>query len=132
MNKTELICRLKKMDFDKNEYWLITGGAMVLYGIKEETGDIDLGCSKRLADELEKQGYKTTRMSDGTRRIEVESDIEIFEDWLFDKVELVENIPVISLAGLLAMKKDLSREKDYADIKRIEAFIREKDLKSIK
>ena len=37
-----------------------------------------------------------------------------------DKVEILDEIPVISLKGLLEMKKSLNREKDYEDIKLIE------------
>lgn len=96
---------------------------MVLYGIKEETNDIDLGCSKKMADELEKKGYNVTFLDDGTRRIAFENDVEIFENWLFDRVQMIENIPVISLKGLITMKKQIGREKDYADIRKIEDFL---------
>ncbi len=107
MNKIEIIRRLEELNFDKNEYWLVTGGAMVLYGIKNETHDIDLGCSKKMADNLEKKGYKVTRLIDGTRKINIENDIEIFENWIFDKIDVITNIPVISLDGLIAMKNGL-------------------------
>ena len=43
MNRTRLLERLKTLEFDKKDYWLITGGAMVLYELRAETGDIDLG-----------------------------------------------------------------------------------------
>lgn len=124
MNKAEIVQRLNSLDFDKKEYWLITGGAMVLYGMKEETGDIDLGCTEKMADRLEQKGYQVTLTDNGARRIVIESDIEIFENFLFDKVIMVENIPVISVDGLIAMKKYLGREKDHADIEKIYAFLK--------
>ena len=120
MERENIISRLLELNFPPNEYWLITGGAMVLCGIKDSTNDIDLGCSKSLADMLEKKGYQTILLKDGTRRISVADDIELFEDWLYDKVEIQCGIPVISLKGLLEMKKRLGREKDFADIKLIE------------
>lgn len=123
MNRADIIQRLNGINFDTKEYWVITGGAMVLYGIKEETNDIDLGCSKKMADELEKKGYNVTFLDDGTRRIAFEDDVEIFENWLFDRVQMIENIPVISLKGLITMKKQIGREKDYADIRKIEDFL---------
>lgn len=124
MDKKDILQRLNALPWDKSEYWVITGGAMVLYGLREETGDIDLGCSGRLADALERQGCPVTRMADGTRKIAFAKDIELFEDWLRDRVDTVEGLPVVSLRGLLAMKKALGREKDRADIGRIEEFIR--------
>jgi len=122
MKKADIIARLNDLGFDKNEYWALAGTAMALYGLREETHDIDLGCSAKLADELQKR-YPTTVLADGTRKIIISPDIEIFEAWLYDKVVRVDDIPVISLPGLLTLKKTLNREKDQADIQKIEAYI---------
>ena len=51
---------------------------------------------------------------------EVIADEKLLEEWIFDKVDIREGIPVISLKGLLEMKKSLGREKDLEDIKLIE------------
>ena len=53
MDRQEILNQLRAFPYDRNEYWVVTGAAMVLYGFKEQTGDIDLGCSKKLADLLE-------------------------------------------------------------------------------
>lgn len=124
MNRDELICRLASLPFDKREYWVVAGGAMVLHGLRGETQDVDLGCTKALADALEGQGFPTKILADGTRRIEFAKDVEIFEEWLYDRVVSVDGIPVISLEGLLEMKRSLGREKDLADIRAIEEHIR--------
>lgn len=123
MKKNEIIKRLESLNLDKTQYWVIAGGAMVLHGLRDETSDIDLGCTKRLADELIRRGYAAALMKDGTRRITFAEDIEIFEEWIFDKIVMLEDIPVISLNGLLEMKKDLGREKDLRDMKLIEEFL---------
>ena len=123
MNKNDIINRLEDLNFDKSGYWVLAGSAMVLHGIRPETHDIDMGCTKEFADELEAQGYLTDLMPDGTRRITYAEDIEIFEDWIFDRVVLVEGIPVISLEGLLEMKRSLGREKDVRDVQVIEEFL---------
>ncbi len=122
MKKEDIIRRLKSLGLDKNEYWAIAGTAMILYGLRAETHDIDLGCTAQLADELQKK-YPTTVLADGTRKIIIPPDIEIFEAWLYDKVVYVDGFPVISPEGLLEMKKTLNREKDQADIQKIEAYI---------
>lgn len=120
MDKSQLISKLKTLPFDKNEYWLAAGGAMVLYGFREQTGDVDLGCSKKLADLLEKQGRETAVLKDGSRKIIYDDDVEIFENWLKDKTVMFDGFPVVSVDGLIAMKKELGREKDYKDIEIIE------------
>ena len=93
---------------------------MVLYGFRPHTHDIDLGCSTHLADELERQGYPVSRSEDGTRKIVYSDDVELFENWLAGTVERVGGVPVVSVDGLIQMKKDLGRKKDLADIALIE------------
>lgn len=123
MNKNDIINRLEDLNFDKSRYWVLAGSAMVLHGIRSQTHDIDMGCTKEFADELEMQGYPTILMPDGTRRITYAEDVEIFEDWIFDRVVFVDEIPVISLEGLLEMKRSLGREKDMRDVQMIEKFL---------
>lgn len=123
MNKNDIINRLEDLNFDKNRYWVLAGSAMVLHGIRPETHDIDMGCTKEFADELETEGCPAVVMPDGTRRITYSEDVEIFEDWIFDRVVFVDEIPVISLGGLLEMKQSLGREKDMRDVQMIEEFI---------
>lgn len=123
MNKNDIINRLEDLNFDKSRYWVLAGSAMVLHGIRPETHDIDMGCTKEFTDELETEGYPTVVMPDGTRRITYAEDVEIFEDWIFDRVVFVDEIPVISLEGLLEMKRSLGREKDMRDVQMIEEFL---------
>ena len=53
MDRQEILNRLMAFPYDRDEYWVITGSAMVMYGIKEHAGDIDLGCSVKMADLLD-------------------------------------------------------------------------------
>lgn len=122
LDKKQIIARLEELHLDDTKYWLITGGALVLYGLREQTSDIDLGCTSDLADLLQQEGFPVERMPDGTRKIVVAEDVEIFENWLEDKVERFEGVPVISIQGLIEMKRALGREKDFRDIQ----LIREK------
>lgn len=119
LDKKQIIARLEELHLDDTKYWLITGGAMVLYGLREQTSDIDLGCTSDLADLLQQEGFPVERMEDATRKIVVAEDVEIFENWLKDKVERFEGVPVISIQGLIEMKRALGREKDFRDIQLI-------------
>lgn len=119
-NKHSLLQRLKELSFPEEEYWVVAGGAMVLHGFRPQTRDIDLGCSTFLADKLEQHGYGVSHCDDGTRRILYSEDVEIFENWIEDTVEIVSGVPVVSVDGLIQMKKKLGREKDLADVALIE------------
>lgn len=69
LDKEKLIARLKELPLDDAQYWLITGGAMVLYGLREQTSDIDLGCTSELADYLQEKGFPIKQLPDGTRKL---------------------------------------------------------------
>ena len=116
MDKLEIIHLLKEAAFDSGEYWVTSGAAMVLYGIRDRTRDIDLGCTSQMADKLEKEGYSAEILHDGSRRIVFSETVELFENWLEDRAVLLEGLPVVSLDGLIRMKETLGREKDRQDI----------------
>lgn len=118
--KLSLLRRLRKLPFSEKEYWVVAGGAMVLHGFRPQTRDIDLGCTALLADKLERQGYAVSYCEDGTRKILYSENIEIFENWIEDTVEIIGGVPVVSIDGLIEMKKKLGREKDLEDIALIE------------
>ena len=126
MDRQEIIERLRAFPYDSSEYWVITGGAMVLYGFRDQTGDIDLGCTKEMADQLEADGWLYKVQENGRRSFRYGEDIEVFEGWLEDTVQDVEGIPVISVKGLIEMKKSIGREKDLRDIALIEDNLKRK------
>ena len=57
MKKEQILAGLSGFPYDMDGFWLITGAALVLFGIREETGDIDMGCTSAAADRLEADGY---------------------------------------------------------------------------
>ncbi len=120
LDKRSLLQRLRELPFSEKEYWAVAGAAMVLHGFRSQTQDIDLGCSTLLAEELERQGHEVLRLEDGTRKILYSEHVEIFENWIEDTVEVIGGVPVVSVDGLIRMKKKLGREKDLADIALIE------------
>ena len=71
MQKTDILNRLDALGLDKHQYWVITGSAMVLYSIREQTHDIDLGCTAAPADRLEKHGVPVIRQPDGGRKFTI-------------------------------------------------------------
>lgn len=77
MDKQEILNCLSSFPYARKEYWLVTGAAMVLYGIKDKTSDIDLGCSAKLADQLEADGCLCQRTEDGKRWFKYSEYIEL-------------------------------------------------------
>lgn len=126
--KLSLLRRLRKLPFSEKEYWVVAGGAMVLHGFRPQTRDIDLGCTMLLANKLEQQGYAVSYCEDGTRKILYSENIEIFENWIEDTVEIIGGVPVVSIDGLIEMKKKLGRQKDLEDIALIEKIRKNGDI----
>ena len=67
MNKQEIIENLSLFPYSRDDYWIITGAAMVLYGIREQTSDIDIGCTTSMANQLEQAGYSYKITESGNR-----------------------------------------------------------------
>ena len=130
MDKHEILDQLRVFPYDRDEYWVVTGSAMVLYGIKEQADDIDLGCSVKMADLLESDGYLYGRTKDGNRWFKVGDSIEVFESWLYDSTIKTDGFRVISLNGLIEMKEKIGREKDFRDIGLIRSFLMREKLNS--
>jgi len=123
LTKNEIKEKLKNTTLIRNEFWVSTGAALVLYGIKKETRDIDVGCTTKMMDLLIDQGNEVLFCEDGTRKVVLQGDIEIFENWIEDYVVLVENIPVLTLNGIIKIKQKLGREKDFRDIEDIKRYL---------
>ncbi len=123
MRKEDIVSRLKEFPYGTDGFWLTAGAALVFYGVREETDDIDMGCTAEAADRLEKDGYPYQVTPDGNRWFRFSDEIEIFENWLYGSVEIYEAVPVMSLRGIREMKQRLGREKDLRDIHLIDTFL---------
>lgn len=106
------------------DYCVITGTALVMHGIKEETKDIDISCIKEAFHTLVVQGYPI-KQGAFARKVIYSDDVEIFEDWHVGDIIMIEGVPVASLESVIVMKRQLGREKDWIDIAKIEAHLAE-------
>lgn len=123
LRKDEITGLLKEAALERSEYWVTSGAAMVLHGIRDMTRDIDLGCTSQMADRLENEGYDVEVLRDGSRKIVFSNTIEIFENWIEDQVILLEGLPVVSIDGIIKMKEKLGRKKDLEDISLIKEHL---------
>lgn len=122
MKAEDIRRRLAELALDTNEYRINAGGAMVLLGLREETHDLDIWCTKKLGDALA-QRCDVQVLPDGTRRFVPAPDVEIYENMLPGETVFLNGIPVAPLEDVLALKRQLNREKDQRDIAVLEAAI---------
>lgn len=121
MNKAEYIAGLEKLGLPKSEYIILSGGSLLLRGLRETSADFDLCATKKLAERIDlyhapkdDKGFytpfKNCQMLDDFNRIEY---------------DIVDGYQCESLQSILAFKKRMNRPKDKIDIAKIEAVLKE-------
>lgn len=128
LHREEILRLIKELDFLGDDCWLTSGAALVLYGVKGTTRDVDLICTTELADQLEQRGFPFRRDGlDGTRIFQINDKVEVLENWQTDEVVQVEGLKAASLLSIRKQKEALGREKDVADISLIDRFLQERN-----
>lgn len=126
MNKEELLKLVESLDMPKDEYYILGGGSLVMFGIKDTTADLDLCVSEELFARL-KEEYKLEekdknecgfyRISD---LIEVVSNPK--EKFTMEKIE---GYNVEELNRILDFKKKRNAPKDQPYIEKITKYLEE-------
>lgn len=122
--KENIIKIMKDLDLPLNEYWITSGAALVIHGVKETTTDIDLGCGSNLWEYLLQKGYEFRVEEDSSKIMAINDSVEIIKDWFVDEIEFIDGLPIGSLESIKKQKSKLGREKDIKDIKMIDEFIK--------
>lgn len=119
--KEDIIRIVKSYDLDPERYEVISGAAMVLYGFKEWTRDIDITVSKDYYVEL-LSNYKCSfeRVnSEGECIFFIDNMLNFGHSYYHKEHEMIEGIPVQTKENLIALKKMLNREKDKIELEMI-------------
>lgn len=122
MNKEQFVKEYKDFvqlhGLDVEKTVVVSGGAMLMMGLREETGDIDLDVEPSVFNWFLRKGYKSHRFGkDQILVIEATEniDLHICED--FDETTITEGVCHYTAEAVLRFKKKLNREKDQKDIK---------------
>lgn len=124
MDKEELIKLLKSLKLNKDEYWILSSGALVMRGIYPDAGDLDIAVTEKGLQEL-KNNYNLKKKDNGWYT--VTDKIECFPDtknsW---KIEKYGEHNLESIEKYYKFLKKSSREKDKARIPLIEKYMKNK------
>ena len=118
MNRKEIIKYLKKYNFDPKKYIIISGAAMVLYGFKEDTPDIDISVTKEYKKELLKN-FNCVLENPKTDAYMIDNIVNFGSNYYKRRRDYVEGFPVQRVEDLISLKMKLNRKKDKADLKEI-------------
>lgn len=120
MNKQEYIASLEKLNLPKSEFIILSGGSLLMRGLRESSADLDLCVSKKLAKQIDL--YNAPKDDKGFftpfENCQMMDDFENFE---FD---VIDGYQCESLEGILAFKKKAHRPKDLKDIENIENYLK--------
>ncbi len=124
MNKQEYIAALEKLNLPKSEFIILSGGSLLMRGLRETSADLDLSASKKLARQIDL--YNAPKDEKGFftpfDNCQMMDDAENFE---FD---IVDGYQCETLESILAFKKKANRPKDQKDIENIERHINSPDM----
>jgi len=123
MNKGEYLRKLDELRLDKAKYCILSGGAMVMHGLKERTADIDIKVRPDYFEEL-KTRFSFKKSPKYDYLWELGEDVEIaVQDYDEKDVEMVDGYPVIRLELELEWKMQHNRPKDQESIRILKAYL---------
>lgn len=124
MNKEDILNMLKELNFPKNEFYIVGGSSLVMRGIREIAGDLDLCISTELFNNI-KEKYNLTdekRNECGFYKINDDLEVVVNEKYEFD-MEEGELYNLENINTILNFKLKRNASKDQKDIENIKKYI---------
>ena len=124
MNREEFLARLDSLNLDKQRYCVLSGGVMLLYGLRETTADIDIKVRPDYFEEL-KTKFTFSKSPKYPDLYELGDDVEVaVRDYDDKDVRVVLDHPVESLELTLQWMLEHNRPKDQEIIKIIQNYLK--------
>ena len=119
MNKQEYLNGLEDMNLPKEEFIILSGGSLLLRGIREKSADYDLCISKKLAEEINL--YSAPKDDKGFYVLF--ENCQMMDDFDAVQFDMVDGYQCETLSSILEFKHRMERPKDLIDIKNIEEYL---------
>lgn len=117
MKKEEFMNLVDSLNLDNKDYCIISGGALLLHGLKESTHDVDIYVNENGFNKLNNQ-FKIEKTDDNKYKVKENVECFLRDDEYLEKERVVVNgYSLQSLEKILELKLELNREKDLEDIK---------------
>lgn len=122
MNKEELIKLIESLKIDKDEFWILASGALVMREIYPDAGDLDIAVTERGLQQL-KDNYDLKQKETGWYIVndKLECVLDTKEDC---EIEKWEGYNLQSIEKYYEFLKNSKREKDKARIPLVEEYIK--------
>ena len=124
MKKEELLDLLENLNFPKDEYYVLSGASLVLRGIREEAGDLDLCISEELFDQIKDKYNLTDEKKNECGFYKISDNLEVVVDQKPKfKMEKGEKYNLEDLHTILDFKIKRNKPKDQKDIENIKKYL---------
>lgn len=122
MNKEELLKLIRSLKIDKEEFWILSSGALVIRGIYPDAGDLDIAVTERGLQQL-RENYDLIEKANGWYIVndKVECILDTKEPW---KIEKFGEYNLQSIEKYYEFLKESNREKDKARIPLVEEYMK--------
>lgn len=131
MNKKELLKLLKALEIDRNEFWILSSGALVMRGLFDDAGDLDIAVTNKGLEQL-KSKYDLKRKENGWYIVneKIECVCNGKKENLKYQPELVEDYYVQNLEEYYQYLINSTREKDKKRISIVEQEMAKRGIRS--
>ena len=128
MNKEELISFIESLNLPTDEYYILSSGCLVLYGLRDVAGDLDICVTPKLGKVLMKKYNLSEEDCNQFNFYGVNDKFEfvINDELVFDKLGKYQ---VQKLEELLKFKKERQKKRDLEDVANIENYLAFKNKK---
>ncbi len=124
MNKIELLKLLDSLNLPKTEYYILSSGSMLLYGLRDIANDLDLCVSNELFKHLKEKYNLNENNKNDSGFYKISKDIEIVpNDKKNFKMDYIDEYPVENLKTILEFKEKRNLPKDKKDIENIKKYL---------
>ena len=124
MNKLELIDLINSINLLKEDFVVLSSGALVLRGILENANDLDIAVTVNGLNKL-KENYDWILKTNGFYK--VNDCVECVLSDMVGRKELIDDYYVQEIYDYLSYLKQSSREKDKLRIPLVEQYIKKGD-----
>lgn len=128
MNKEELINLIKTLKISKEEFWILSSGALVLRGIFPDAGDLDIAVTNKGMEELKNNYILIPKNCELGQFYKVTENVECVCDGDKENLEFqpekIGEFYVQNIYQYLNFLKNSEREKDKKRIPLVEEYIK--------
>ncbi len=125
MNKEQILKLLSKLNFPKDEYYVLSGASMVIRGIRKQAKDLDLCISKELFKKIKDKYSLSEDKKNEYGFYHISDLIEVVVNNKEDfNMEVCNPYNLEDLNTILKFKIKRNTQKDQIDIEKIKEYLK--------